>query len=149
MKPIQKPGKSFLLTAGLAIVAAAAPFVNDAAERCCGVQVTETELQHLLYAFLGSAGVGGAVGIHKRHVGARPGNGTAHDAPGNGGAILTEVLAALLHANPPQGGAAGRANDDLTEEPNDSDEAAVGRAMADLSVDDDNPDVDSEPPGRG
>ena len=95
----KRPGKSFLLTAGLAIIAAAAPFVNDYAERCCGIEITEVELQHLLYTFVGSAGVGGAVGIHRRHVASR------NDRPGGGniGAVgpVADTGYAVHHPPPP------------------------------------------------
>ena len=132
----KRPNKSFLLTGLLALVAMAAPFVNDVAEQCCGITVTEAELQHLLYAFLGSAGVGAGVGIHKRHVaGKAAGNGGAA-GPGNGsGGIAGEVLSTLLHAEPPKG---GHARGDIADD--------IANAIHELEDEDDDPDDDDLPP---
>ena len=143
MTKVKTPNKSFLLTGLLAVAAAAAPFVNDAAERCCGIEITPEELQHLLYLFVGSAGVGGAVGIHKRHVAGKvAGNGGAH-GPGNGaGGIASEVLSALLHANPPRGGVAVSGAAGV-----DSNDINLDAEMAKLEDEDDDPDDDLPPKG--
>ena len=136
----KRPNKSFLLTGLLALVAMVAPFVNDVAEQCCGITVTEAELQHLLYAFLGSAGVGAGVGIHKRHVaGKAAGNGGAA-GPGNGsgGSLISDIQAAL-NARSPKGGHAG--SDDLADD--------IVRTIHELEDEDDDPDDDTPPPKGG
>ena len=131
-----KPSKSFLLTAALAAIAAAAPIVNDAAQQCCGITITEAELQHLLYTFIGSAGIGGAVGIHKRHAAGKSAGNGGGAGPGNGSnATLTAVLSTLLHAEAPKGGHGKDIADDIAD------------ALHDLEDDDDDP--DETPPPRG
>ena len=87
--PAKSPSKSWIAVLFLMLSTVILPVIDKPLERCCGIEISEHDVQTMLTAFLGSSAVGaGYAGVKRREtrkLAEANGNGHAPPPPAGGG----------------------------------------------------------------